>query len=111
MMASTWTLSRWKRFETGGHLEATYQDMLRFNRVVQYLAQFLPRAVDYTVPLTGMCSNNCDFVWTNLQDKCFNEIKNIIAKAPILKPVDRRTKVPIWVLSDALASGVGAWYG
>ena len=89
----------------------SYQDMLRFNGVVQYLAQFLPRAVDYTVPLTGMCSNNRDFIWTDLQDKCFNEIKNIVAKAPILKPVDGRTKVPIWVLSDASASRVGAWYG
>ena len=89
----------------------SYQDVLRFNGVAQYLAQFLPRAVDYTALLTGMCSNNCDFIWTNLQDKCFNEIKNIVAKAPILKPVDRRTKVPIWVLSNTSASRVGAWYG
>ena len=41
-----------------------YQDVLRFNGVVQYLVQFLPRAVDYTAPLTGMCSNNREFVWT-----------------------------------------------
>ena len=89
----------------------SYQDVLRFNGVVQYLVQFLPRAVDYTVPLMGMCSNNRKFVWTDLQDKCFNEIKSLVAKALILKPIDGRTKMPIWVLSDTLASGVGAWYG
>jgi hypothetical protein len=89
----------------------SYQDMLKFNGVIQYLAQFLPRSVDYTAPLTGMCSNNRDFVWTDLQDKCFNKIKSLMANAPILKPINRRTKVPIWVLSDASASGVGAWYG
>jgi hypothetical protein len=88
-----------------------YQDVLRFNGVVQYLAQFLPRAVDFTAPLTGMCSNNCDFVWTDFQDKCFNGIKSLVARAPILKPIDGRINVPIWVLSDASASGVGAWYG
>jgi hypothetical protein len=89
----------------------SYQDVLKFNGVIQYLAQFLPRSVDYTAPLTGMCSNNHNFVWTDLQDKCFNKIKSLVANAPILKPIDGRTKVPIWVLSDASASRVGAWYG
>jgi hypothetical protein len=64
----------------------SYLDVLKFNGVVQYLTQFLPRAVDFTAPLTGMCSNNRDFVWTNLQEKCFNKIKAIVAKAgPDLK--------------------------
>jgi hypothetical protein len=89
----------------------SYQDVLRFNGVMQYLAQFLPRAVDFTAPLTGMCSNNRDFIWTDLQDKCFNGIKNLVAKAPILKPIDGRINVPIWVLSNASASGVETWYG
>ena len=89
----------------------SYQDVLRFNGVVQYLVQFLPSAVDYTAPLMGMCSNNHEFVWMDLQDKCFNEIKSLVAKALILKPIDGRMKMPMWVLSDTLASGVGAWYG
>jgi hypothetical protein len=92
-------------------MPCSFQDVLRFNGVIQYLSQFLPRSMDYTALLTGMCSNNCDFVWTDLQDECFNRIKGLIAKAPILKPIDRRTKIPIWVLSNASASGVGAWYG
>jgi hypothetical protein len=33
----------------------SYLDVLRFNGVVQYLTQFLPQAVDFTAPLTGMC--------------------------------------------------------
>lgn len=89
----------------------SYLDVLRFNRVIQYLAQFLPQAVDYTAPLTGMCSNNRDFIWTDIQEKCFNKIKAIITKAPFLKPINGRNKVPIWVLMDMSASGVGAWYG
>ena len=87
----------------------SYQDVLRFNGVVQYLAQFLPRAVDYTAPLTGMCSNNCNFIWTDLQDKCFKTALRVV-RAPILKPIDMRINMPIWVLSNASALGVGAWY-
>jgi hypothetical protein len=58
-----------------------------------------------------MCSNHCEFVWTSLHEKCFKELKSIVTKAPILKPVDGKLNIPIWVLTDALVSGVGAWYG
>ena len=92
-------------------MPCSYLDILRFNGVVQYLTQFLPQAVDFTAPPTGMCSNNNkDFVWTNLQEKCFNKIKAIVEKALILKPIDGRNKVPIWVLMDMSTSGIGAWY-
>ena len=44
-------------------MPCSYLDILRFNGVVQYLTQFLPQAVDFTAPPTGMCSNNNkDFV-------------------------------------------------
>jgi hypothetical protein len=58
-----------------------------------------------------MCSNHREFVWTSLHEKCFKELKSIVAKAPILKPVDGKLNIPIWVLTDASVSGIGAWYG
>ncbi len=40
-----------------------YQDILHFNRVIQYLTQYIPKVTEYTAPLTGMCSNNREFIW------------------------------------------------
>jgi hypothetical protein len=45
-------------------------------------------------PLTGMCSNNREFVWTKFHDECF-----------------RKLKEKIWVITDTSATGIGAWYG
>src|SRR5258705_12363172 len=89
----------------------SYHNVQKFNGVVQYLAQFLPNLVDLTAPLTGMCSNRQDFIWTELHNKCFNDIKKLVSKAPIIKPIDGRSRIPIWVIMDASANGVGAWYG
>jgi hypothetical protein len=66
--------SKWKRFGTGERPVIT-RTCSGLTESCAILAQFLPRAVDYTAPLTGMCSNNCDFVWTDFQDKCFNGLK------------------------------------
>ena len=88
-----------------------YNDVQRYLGLVQYLAQFMPNITDYTAPLSGMIRHNRLFVWSALHDKCFEMIKQIACKTPILRPVDPRDKTPIWVVCDASASGIGAFYG
>jgi hypothetical protein len=89
----------------------SYHDIQKFNGVIQYIAQFLPNITDLTSPLTGMCSNHRDFVWTGFQDDCFRRIKELVSQAPICKPISSKVEEPIWVITDASATGVGAWYG
>jgi hypothetical protein len=89
----------------------SYHDIQKFISMIQYIAQFLPNVTDFTSPLTGMCSNNRDFVWTGFQDDCFQKIKELVAKAPACRPIDSKSSEKIWVISDASATGVGAWYG
>jgi len=38
-------------------------------------------------------------------------IKKLIAEARMMKPVDYNSRVPIWLITDALLSGCGAWVG
>ena len=95
----------------GWRTPRSYHDIQRFNGVIQYLAQFLPLITDYTAPLTSMCSNNREFIWTDYTDSCFNKIKDLVSKNLVCKPVDRRLDIPIWVITDASATGVGALYG
>ena len=89
----------------------SYHDIQRFLGLVNYVAQFLPEVVNFTGPLSGCTRNGRPFEWTPLLDKCFQSIKVLACKAPILKPIDPDLNEPIWVICDASSSGIGAVYG
>jgi hypothetical protein len=88
-----------------------FNDVQKFNGMIQYLSQFLKDVTVYTAPLMSMCSNGKEFVWGDLQEKCFHELKQLVVRAPIIKPIDHRKDEPIWVIMDASARGVGGYYG
>ena len=87
------------------------KDVQKFNGMIQYLSQFLKDVTVYTTPLTSICSGGQDFLWTELHEKCFEELKRLVAEAPIINPIDYKSKLPIWVITDASARGVGGLYG
>lgn len=89
----------------------SYHNVQKFVGIIQYITQFLPNITDLTSLLTSMCSNNREFIWMGFQDECFNKIKELIAQAPICCPIDSKLSKRIWVISDASATGIGAWYG
>src|ERR1700677_5014773 len=88
-----------------------YHDVQHFLGLVQYLAQFMPNVMAYTTPLSGMARHNMPFIWTPVLDKCFESIKTLILKTPILKPIDLSQPETIWLVGDASTSGIGAFYG
>ena len=88
-----------------------YNDVIQFLGLVQYLAQFMPNVAAYMSPLSTICANDAPFHWRPIHDKCFEMIKALAAKAPILKPIDPEKPDPIWVICDASTSGIGAYYG
>ena len=71
----------------------------------------MPDIMAYTMPLSGVAHNNRSFQWTPLLDKCFESIKALAARAPILKPVDFSNNEPVWVITDSSKTGVSAVYG
>ena len=50
-------------------------------------------------------------MWTDYLDVCLNKLKDLVAKNLVCKPIDGRLDVPIWVITDASATGAGALYG
>lgn len=88
-----------------------FNDVQRFLGLVQYLAPFMPNVSTFTSPLSSMTKNGRLFEWRPLHQHCFDSIKYLACKAPILKPIDPRTGEPIWVICDASTSGIGALYG
>jgi hypothetical protein len=89
----------------------TYNDVLIFLGLVQYLALYMPDIMVYIMPLSGYAKDNCVFEWTPLLDKCFEFIKHLVVQDPILKPIDLTHSDTIWVITDRSNIGVGAVYG
>lgn len=88
-----------------------FNDVERFLGLVQYIAHFMPDVSAFTGPLHGMVRNGHTFEWRPIHRKCFEMIKELASKAPILKPIDATIDVPIWVICDASTAGIGAVYG
>ena len=88
-----------------------YNEVWKFLGLVQYLAQFIPDLTAFTTPLLGSAHNNWAFQWTPLLNKCFESIKALATRAPILKSVDFSSNEPVWVIADGFKTGVGAMYG
>ena len=62
----------------------------------------------YTTPLSGFAHNNQAFQWTPLLDKCFESIKALVSRMPILKPVDFSMNELVWVITNSSKTGVSA---
>ena len=71
----------------------------------------MPDVVASTTLLSGSVHNNQAFQWTPLLDKCFESIKALMSRTPILKPVDFSRNEPVWVITDGSKTRVGAVYG
>jgi len=83
-----------------------YHDVQRFNGIIQYLSQFLPNVTDYTSPMSGMCSNNREFLWTEFQDDCFQKLKDLVCKNPVCRPIVGRVDTAISVITAPSLPGV-----
>ena len=99
-----WWIREWR-------IPWNYNEVQKFLGLVQYLALYMPDITAYTTPLSGSAQNNRTFQWTPLLDKCFQSIKVIAMRSPILKLVDFNKNEPVWVITDGSHMGIGAMYG
>jgi len=86
-------------------------DVQQFLGLVQYLSHFMPDVMAWTGPLATLAGEKSIFLWKPMHQTCFNNIKQLATKLPILKPVNFNNPDPVWVICNASASGVGAVYG
>ncbi len=90
-----------------------YNDVQRFLRMVNYLAQFMPDVLAFMSPLLGM-SRMKVWTWGPLHEKCFASLKSIACKSPILQPIDcdqvKECGENIYLVCDTSISGIGSFY-
>src|ERR1700722_9435293 len=73
----------------------------------------MPDVSSYTFPLIGMPSQY-SFLWNPLHQKCFNTIKAITCRSPILKPIDLdevKNGKQIFLICNDSPHSIGAYYG
>src|SRR5258707_2442792 len=100
------------------HTPKDHTEVLCFLGLIKYLAHFLPNISAYTGPLQTICTNNLSFRWLLLHQKCFEQIKVIMCKTPILKPIcwdiphnttgEDNPNYKVCVITDACPTGVRA---
>ena len=88
-----------------------YHDIQRFVGLVNYVANFLPDITTYTAPLQSMTRNGTPFFWRPIHNRCFEMIKHICYKTPVIRPLDYSSTEHVWVICDASKTGVGSMYG
>jgi len=86
-------------------------EVQQFVGLIEYLAQFMSDVSAYTTPLTGIQRNGHPFLWQEIHDQCFQAIKDLACKYPILRLINPALDEPIWLICDASLYGVGTLYG
>jgi hypothetical protein len=87
-----------------------YNNIQRFIGLVNYMANFLPNVTTYSSPLMSMTQNGAPFHWCPIHQQCFDMIKHICQKTPIIRPIDPKLDEPIWLICDVSKTGIRAMY-
>ena len=77
----------------------------RFIGFVTYLARFLPRLSEVLEPLRKLTVKDTPWVWSEIQDQAFQEVKRLVTIAPVLAYYD--SKLPLVIQCDASEHGLG----
>jgi len=86
------------------------KQLQEFLRVVNYISQFIPQLASITAPLTSLTGTE-EFVWSATHDHAMDNVKRVAARNQMMKPIDQESTLPIWLITDASDTGVGAWVG
>ncbi|PIK58309.1 hypothetical protein BSL78_04815 [Apostichopus japonicus] len=81
-------------------------ELKRFLGMINYVAKFIRNLSAISEPLRVLLRKETVWHWEEEQEKCFNSLKQLITKTPVLQYFD--TNKPVTVSVDASKGGVGA---
>ena len=53
---------------------------------VNFLAKFVPHMSVVIEPVRSLLRKDVKFMWSNVQGKAFNKMKDVLSQQPVLKP-------------------------
>lgn len=73
---------------------------------INFYYKYIPNASKLLEPLHYLLRKTVDFVWTDVCERAFQDIKNYLCSSPILAIYDQ--KKPVYIYTDASGGGLGA---
>jgi len=98
-----WTIMDWIRPESQKELQ-------QFHGMSNYVSQFIPHIATITAALTEL-SGNVEWLWTDLKEAAFEDVKRAADKHKVLRPKDYNKPDMIWLFTAVSPTGTGAWMG
>jgi len=86
------------------------KELQEFLGVANYINQFIPYLALITAPLTSHPGTE-ELVWAVTHDHAMDNVKRAVALNQIMKLIDHELALPIWLITEASDTGVGAWVG
>ena len=74
--------------------------------MVKYLSAYIPNESIITAPMRTLLRKDVAWQWEHEHDTALEQVKNALAKAPVLQFYD--VKRPVTIQADASHSGLGA---
>ncbi|PIK48383.1 hypothetical protein BSL78_14743 [Apostichopus japonicus] len=82
------------------------KDLERFLGMIQYLGKFLPDLSQESAPPRVLLRKEIEWHWDTEQEQCFQRLKELATKAPVLRYFD--IDKPVKISVDASQKGLGA---
>lgn len=84
----------------------TLKELLRFLGMINYVSKFIPNVAEITAPLRELNKKGLNFVWTEVQQKAYDKLKQLLCEPPLLAYFDMNKEITLSV--DASKDGLGA---
>jgi len=79
--------------------------------MVNYFSQIVPHLASLAVSLTEMASATATWDCTLTYTTSFGKVKLALLAEPTIKHIDYNNHEPIYLATDVLLIGIGAWIG
>ncbi|XP_072380686.1 uncharacterized protein [Diabrotica undecimpunctata] len=84
------------------------KDKTELQRIIgsfNYIRKYIPNMVEHIKPLCELLKSDVEFKWLPLQQRCFENLTEIITKSPALTPFDPKRKIILQC--DTSKNGLG----
>lgn len=82
------------------------KSLIRLLGMIAYVSKFIPNCSALTDPLRKLCKNEAHWWWSFEQQQAFEQLKRLIAEAPVLRYFD--PSKPVTIQTDSSSTGLGS---